>query len=161
MTSNISYHDGKAIYLSTKGVVSLLTRSIKTDEEVIREFSRVLKIDLSCNTTITKEEETIGAIVKALREIEPLKRQYRVGQYRIDLYFPRLKLAVECDEYDHRDRDADLERTREEYIKSALSCEFFRFNPDDKRFNVFVMLGRLLKTREEILKTTTIDYTLL
>ena len=35
--------------------------------------------------------------------------QYHVDGYRIDLYFPEYKLAIECDEFGHRDRDLEYE----------------------------------------------------
>jgi very-short-patch-repair endonuclease len=37
---------------------------------------------------------------------EEMIEQYTVLKYRIDLYFPRYKLAIECDEH-HRDQFAD------------------------------------------------------
>ena len=39
--------------------------------------------------------------------------QYIVDDYRIDLYFPDRKIAVECDEYGHRDRDPEAEKIRQ------------------------------------------------
>ena len=38
-----------------------------------------------------------------------MKRQFSIGSYRIDLYFPEHKLAIECDEHDHKDRQIDYE----------------------------------------------------
>ena len=43
---------------------------------------------------------------------EKMKRQFKIGNYRIDLYFPEHKIAVECDEFDHIGRD--------------INCEIFR-----------------------------------
>ena len=36
---------------------------------------------------------------------EEMIHQFGVGKCRVDLYFPKYKLAIECDEFDHRDRD--------------------------------------------------------
>ena len=41
--------------------------------------------------------------------------QYTVDNYRIDLYFPKHKLAIECDEFDHADRDIEYEVKRQNH----------------------------------------------
>ena len=38
-----------------------------------------------------------------------MKPQSSIGSYRINLYFPKLKLAIECNEHDHKDRDINHE----------------------------------------------------
>ena len=48
----------------------------------------------------------------------------------IDLYFPKYKLAVECDENNHQNYEILGEKLRELYIKEKLKCSFIRFNPD-------------------------------
>ena len=40
---------------------------------------------------------------------EEMIHQFSAGKYRIDLYFPEYKLAIECDEFDHRGRDTGYE----------------------------------------------------
>ena len=60
--------------------------------------------------------------------------QFAVGKYWIDLYFPRYKLAIECDEFGHRDRDIGYEVERQKHIGKLLNCTFVRFNTDAKDF---------------------------
>ncbi|UUT40470.1 hypothetical protein [carnivorous sponge associated iridovirus] len=38
--------------------------------------------------------------------------QFRIDQYRVDLFIKELNLVVECDEYGHRDRDPYKEKER-------------------------------------------------
>ena len=38
-----------------------------------------------------------------------MKRQFNIGLYRIDLYFPEHKFATKCDEHYHRDSDINYE----------------------------------------------------
>ena len=40
---------------------------------------------------------------------EEMIRQFGAGKYRIDLYFPKYKLAIEYDEFDYHDRDIGYE----------------------------------------------------
>ena len=51
---------------------------------------------------ICKEAGTIYTIQKVLEGIS-MKRQFSIGSYRVNLYFPEHNLAIECDEHDHKD----------------------------------------------------------
>ena len=59
---------------------------------------------------------------------------FGAGKYRIDLYFPKYKLAIECDEFDHHDRDIEFEVGQRKHIKKLLNCTLVRFNLDAKDF---------------------------
>ncbi len=72
-------------------------------------------------------------------------RQFVVGRYRIDLYIKDFKLAIGCDEFNHRDRDSYEEREREGFLRAGLNCEFIRFDPDARDFSIFAMLGKIHK----------------
>jgi very-short-patch-repair endonuclease len=81
------------------------------------------------------EGQTIGFIENAFKGIIKYERQYIMGKYRIDLYFPDYKLAVECDENNHIDRDVISEKIRENYILS-LGNTFIRYNPNIESFDL-------------------------
>ena len=74
-----------------------------------------------------------------------MKEQYTVDGYRIDLYFPIHKLAIECDELGHKDRDIGYEVTRQKYIETKLGCTFIRYNPDAKEFDIFSVINSIMK----------------
>jgi hypothetical protein len=59
--------------------------------------------------------------------------------------FTDLKIAVECDELGHMDRDPMEEERRQKFIEDQLGCTFFRFNPDCKNFNIYETMNELLK----------------
>lgn len=68
----------------------------------------------------------VNAIQKAFFG-EDIQTQYPVDIYKIDIYFPKYKLAVEFDENEHRYKQAeDLKRQR--YIEDAIKCKFIRVN---------------------------------
>ena len=69
--------------------------------------------------------------------------QFSAGKYRIDLYFPKYKLAIECDEFDHRDRDIEYEAERQKNIEMLLDCTFVRFNPDAKDFCILKTVNKV------------------
>ena len=49
-----------------------------------------------------------------------MNRQFSIGSYRIDFYFPEHKIAIECDEHDHKDRDINYETKRHKFIEEQL-----------------------------------------
>ena len=71
-----------------------------------------------------------------------------VGKYKIDLYFPDYKIAVECDEEFHKiNKEKDIERQK--FIENKLQCQFIRYSPDADDFCIFAVIADI---REAILK---------
>jgi very-short-patch-repair endonuclease len=69
-----------------------------------------------------------------------------VLNYRIDLYFPKYRIAVECDEEHHFTINNNYnDRMREAYIIQELDCKFIRYNPYDKDFNIFYVINQIYK----------------
>jgi very-short-patch-repair endonuclease len=93
--------------------------------------------------TPTKEQWTIGVIARAFKHVRSI-RQFRVNGYRIDLYFPDHRIAVECDELGHRRYDADAEAQRQRRIEQTLNCSFVRYNPDARGFNIGDVVNHLI-----------------
>jgi very-short-patch-repair endonuclease len=144
---DLSYHEGKAVYINKQGLESLLVKSkLVGIEHIIDNLTQTLDLNLNI-VDKSKEQEFIGAI-KITFQHKAHETQFRIGTYRIDLYFTDAKIAVECDELGHRDRDPVYEMEREEYIKHHLGCRFLRFNPDHKEFNIFMTINKLMKMME-------------
>ena len=89
------------------------------------------------------EEEVLHPIYTVFSDLHPVK-QYITGLYRIDLYFPTQKVAVECDEAGHREYDKRQEANREEWLTAELHCRFVRFDPYENGFCIFKLINRLL-----------------
>ena len=75
----------------------------------------------------------------------PFEFQKNVNNFRIDLYLPDQKLAIEIDEHNHADRDPSYEKEREMYIKAQLGCKFLRKNPDLDGFKLSTCIGRIMQ----------------
>ena len=75
----------------------------------------------------------------------PFEFQKTVATYRLGLYLPQHKLAIELDEHNHTDRNEEYEATRDEAIKHLLSCNFIRANPDDRHFNIALFLADITR----------------
>lgn len=130
--------------INTNGVKHILqsTRSIYK-HNIINKLGLDLNIIYNC-----KEANVLRIISASFKSFTHLF-QYDVDKYRIDLYFIDNKLAIEVDENNHKDRDVIYEETRQKYIEDKLGCEFIRFNPDEKNFNIgdiiHIILNKLFK----------------
>jgi very-short-patch-repair endonuclease len=72
-------------------------------------------------------------------------REFAIGPYRIDLYFPEWKVAVECDEDSHQGYDPEKEAQRTEFISFQLNCGIIRYDCNNPNFNVFKVIRKLFE----------------
>jgi very-short-patch-repair endonuclease len=107
----------------------------------------IKKINENCghvNVVMAIETQTIGFIEKSFSDALKIKRQKRVGTYYIDLYFEDYNLAIECDEYDHKDRNEIYEKNREHYLLEQ-NITIIRYNPNNKNFDLSYVLCAITK----------------
>ena len=114
----------KMYIINKQGIEQLISSSRMPNAlDIPKKFG--INVNHILNTR--KEQDSIHAILKTFKG-ENMVRQYSVGTYRIDLYFPKYKLAIECDEHGHSDRDQEYDQTRQHYIEDKLGCKFIRLN---------------------------------
>lgn len=95
-------------YIDGKGARALLARSRKAESiQVAARFG----IDISEFKAVYPELTTMAQIMTTFKGCQ-MQQQFCVGDYRIDLYFSDDKVAVECDEFDHQNRDINKEVKR-------------------------------------------------
>ena len=141
------YHAGKAVYINISGFKTLIkkTQMINpSNAEAIAEHPFIKQFVNYEVITMRKEQEYITAIKETFHYLT-CYTQFRIDQYRLDLFIKELNLVVECDEYGHRDRDPYKEQEREDYIRDRIGCDFVRFNPDEPGFNIFKIIGDITK----------------
>lgn len=138
-------NDLKTTYINKVGLTTLLVKSKNPNKNAFINFCKE-NFGIKCEyiSFLKKEQDCIGSLLKAFSHKKP-KTQYVVGKYRIDLYFKEQKLAIECDEFNHKYRNKEYENTRENFIKKELNCKFIRFNPDDKNFCIFKLINKIMK----------------
>lgn len=90
------------------------------------------------------ETSLINTIYNSFAHLSPVK-QFFISGYRIDLYFPKEKIAVECDEYGHTNYGDDDEIQRQDIITKLLGCRFVRFNPHSRSFEIGQVINKLIK----------------
>lgn len=140
----VEYHKSNARpkYLwSFDGAVFIAKKTKKDKAKRFLEKSGVIKREES-----RIESQVRNIIISSLDGfISQFKVEYAVGPYRVDLYLPELKLAIECDENNHSSYCKYSEEEREEYIKEKLGCDFLRFDPCDYNFNVGKIINHIFK----------------
>ena len=86
----------------------MIELSVVSQQPLAKELAEYMGIKIIGHKYVRKEAETVYTKQKVFEGI-PMKRQFRFESYRINLYFPEHKLAIECDEHDHKDRDINSE----------------------------------------------------
>jgi hypothetical protein len=139
--NNIKKYGGhnKINYLLTEEAFELLKNSFNLRNRYIVNINDNIK---QINLCMPIENQTIGFIENSYKDILNVKRQFNIGKYRADLYFIDYKLVVECDEFNHTDRDEIKEKIREEYILS-LGNKIIRYNPNQKYFDLSNVLREI------------------
>ncbi|KAL3153152.1 hypothetical protein ABBQ38_011905 [Trebouxia sp. C0009 RCD-2024] len=126
-------------YINGKGVRALLARSRKAESiEIAKRFG----IDTNDFKPVYPEMTCMAQIMAAFKGCQ-MQQQFSVGQYRIDLYYIDYKIAVECDEFGHRDRDVSREGSRQKFITFQLGCQWVRFDPHANSFSVFDVINAI------------------
>lgn len=88
-----------------------------------------------------RELEFVRELQDALKEFNIYsKLQYKVKQYRIDLFVPSMNIAIEFDEYHH---NAVKDSIREKIIVDTLKCKFVRI-PDS--ISLGSAIGKVMKS---------------
>ena len=134
----MTYNQRYTMYMNIKGVQQVLLNNNQPQATQIVEQLGITKE----RRYMRKEIEIITYVQEFLTTVGvPFEYQKTIGTYRIDLYMPRQKIAIEIDENGHHNRDAMYEQERTTFITKRLSCCFLRFNPDSTNFKIPVMLG--------------------
>lgn len=150
LVRNLPYGATETRVIPTKGgaqrvrVVSgeslriILSKSRKPEAVALSE-----KLGWYSTRPYVDESDTLHAIQTALKHLKPVT-QKSCGNYKIDMYFPEIRVAVECDEHGHSSRDPAYEAMRQEFIEDQLQCTFVRYNPNSSGFNIFKVINQIL-----------------
>ena len=141
--NSIKKHGGqnKMDYILTEEAFELLKNTFNLRNKYIIDINDNIK---QINLCMCIENQTIGFIENSYKDILNTKRQYLIWQYRADLYFIDYKLVIECDEFNHKDRDILKEKLREDYIIS-LGNKIIRYNPNEKNFDLSNIIREINK----------------
>lgn len=107
-------------FLTIEGVKRVLCLSRKPVAVAIAK-----KANIKVHDKYTPIETSIVIMIQKTFRGEEIIEQYPIGPYRLDMYFPKYKLAIEIDEVAHNSkRTADS--SRQNAISEELGCIFLR-----------------------------------
>jgi very-short-patch-repair endonuclease len=85
------------------------------------------------------ENQTLSFIETTYDGVTETIRQHCIGQYRVDMYFPKYNIIIECDEFNHSDRNKLDELERDKYLISQGN-RMIRYNPNRLEFDMSIVL---------------------
>jgi very-short-patch-repair endonuclease len=129
-------------YVTSLGILHLIHRSRMPNSLTI---AKQLGLPISVKFKAYYHEiSTINAIMRTFEGTRMLY-QHTVEGYRIDLFFPDCRLAIECDEKDHIAYNGANELHRQQVITSTLDVSWIRYNPDENDFDLLSVINRVHK----------------
>ena len=130
-------------FITYDGLHRLLFKSRKP---LVIDFCNTMNINISTKIYTCIEADTIKCIIEAFNG-EETKCQYNIKCYFLDLYFPKYKIIIECDENHHKEMiNKEKDKIREHEIKELIEeCIFIRYDPYSKDFSIFKVINQIYK----------------
>jgi len=92
-------------------------------------------MDVPFNIFNRKEDRFISLLIQFINKLDlDYVLQYKVLTYRVDLYIPKLNIAIEYDENKHSGYSYDAHIGRENKIKDKIGCKFIRVDDSHEDF---------------------------
>ena len=81
-----------------------------------------------CNLNMLRyESDFVKVLSDLLNGVCEVKTQYKVGNYRLDMYIESVNLAIEYDEQYHKKKFMSInDKSRQKDIESMIGCKFIR-----------------------------------
>lgn len=99
---------------------------------------------------MTKSEVVVWKYIKSNQLGLKFRRQYGIGNYIVDFYCPRIKLAIEIDGVTHIEESVfENDQKKEEYLKE-IGIVIKRYTSEDVFKNLRAILDDLWRTCEEL-----------
>ena len=111
------------LYINEEWIIELL---VSSQQPLAKELAEYMGIKIIGHKYVRKEAGTIYTIQKVFEGMS-IKRQFIIGSYRIDLYFPEHKLPIESGHHNHKDRDISYEIRKQKFIEDQLNCKFIPY----------------------------------
>lgn len=131
----------KTLMLTAEGLRRLVCKSRSSKADIL---AKEIGMEIHSNRFTPQETETMIFLKKSFVGIDMVP-QYSCGPYRIDMYLPGYKLAIECDEGSHCGNRLLMDKSREVFIVDKLGCKFIRYRPGDSDFDLATVVGQCFK----------------
>ena len=129
----------RRLHLTMDGVKRLLSKSRSTAAAAL---AKEIGMNVAESLYTCVEQDSL-AFIQQVFHGKLMVTQYFCCGYRIDLYFPKERVAVECDESFHC-HQADVDIKRQAALTSVLECKFVRFRPQCANFQISQVINAIL-----------------
>ena len=113
---------------------TLLEKKLKAVENHPKFFRIKKKVGIIDPDVVTCDEQDIIIVLHVAFEREIIHTQYCIENKRLDAYFPKYKLGIEVDKYNHEGRNFENDCSRQLMIESHGII--IRTNPDAADFDI-------------------------
>ena len=128
----------------------LVERKIKSCRKSSKKMSEFKqKLGLDRDVVICDEQDIISALQVAFTE-EIIHTQYCIENKGLDAHFPKYKLEIQVDEYNHEGRNFEYEQSRK-FMTESHGITIIRTNPDDADFDMNKLKNKIYT---QIIKST-------
>lgn len=118
--------------LSERGyskLANIMVKDAKISNTILKDYFNSNIIPEPTNTKEYYFYELLKEQLKAL-DIEDVKIQHKVLNYKVDLYLPELNIAIEYDENNHKHYTYKQHEGRQLKIEKELGCRFIRVSDE-------------------------------
>ena len=120
----------------------LVKRKIKSCRKSLKrilELKKKLGLDPDI---VTCDEQDIMSALQVAFEGEIMFTQYCIENKRLDAYFSKHKLGIEVDEYNHKGRNSNYEKSRQLMIERC-GITIIKTNPDASDFDMNRLINQI------------------
>ena len=126
ITRNLKHYSLESLF-----DISMRCNRLASFNNIMKEIEKNCEVNLDFKVRPIKERNFQGILKESLEGILDFECQYRVDNYSVDFYFPKLNLCVEYDETHHKyTKDGDI--FRERHIIELIGCNFLRVNEGEE-----------------------------
>ena len=137
----------QAIIINKNGLYNLLAKSQTLSVAYRTELKNwLVSLGLIQDKLLLTERKEIKFLDKLQEALKPFDlegiKQYKILNYRIDFYIPKLNIAIEYDENEHKYYSYKQQQGRQKEIENLLGCDFIRISDkQNDEYNIgFVLL---------------------
>jgi len=110
---------------------------------ILKNKSKLLPRRRELRRNQTKQEEVLWKHIRNRKLGVKFKRQYSIGGYILDFYSPEIKLVIELDGKQHREKENFLyDEERTDFLR-VLDCNVLRFKNIEIEKNLEKVLSKI------------------
>ena len=135
------------LIISNEEINDIIKIAQALEDSNILELKKKLGLDPD---VVTCDEQDIISTLQIAFEGEAILTLDCIKKKRLDAYFPKYKLGIEIDEYNHESKNSEYEQSRQFMIESH-GITIIRTNPDAADFDMNRLINQIYT---QIIKST-------